>query len=86
MRTHEIAVGKEPHSLAQAPDGSIWVSNQLSDEVVVIDPDTGNIATRIPLSYASAPRSIVFAPSGLAYVTLAARPARSPKSIRGRAW
>jgi YVTN family beta-propeller protein len=69
-RTLEAPVGKEPHSLAQAPDGSIWVTNQLSDEVTVLDPDSGAVSARIALPYASQPRAIAIADSGMAYVTL----------------
>jgi YVTN family beta-propeller protein len=70
MRVHEYPVGHEPHSLAQAPDKSIWVANQQSDEVVVLNRDTGAIETRIALPYASEPRSVVFGANGTAYVTL----------------
>ncbi len=69
-RMREIPVGDEPHSLAQAPDGTIWVANQMSDEVVVLDPNGGAIQTRIALPYASQPMSIVFSPKGVAYVSL----------------
>jgi streptogramin lyase len=69
-RTLEAPVGKEPHSLAQAPDGSIWVTSQLSDEVTVLDPDSGAVSARIALPYASQPRAIAIADSGMAYVTL----------------
>ncbi len=69
-RVREIAVGKTPHFLAQAADGTIWVANQMSDEIVVLDPDSGDIKTRIALPYASQPHSLVFGPSGMAYVSL----------------
>jgi streptogramin lyase len=69
-RVLEVPVGREPHSLAQAPDGSIWVTNQESDEIVVLDPDSGALSTRIPLPYASEPRAIAFGASGKAYVSL----------------
>ncbi len=69
-RVHEFAVGREPHSLAQAPDKTIWVANQQSDEVVVLDRDTGAVKTRIAMPYASEPRAIAFGPNGRAYVSL----------------
>lgn len=69
-RKAEIQVGKEPHFLAQAPDGTIWVANQMSDEIVVLDGDSGAMKARIALPYASQPRSVVFGPSGMAYVSL----------------
>lgn len=69
-RLHEIPVGKDPSSLAVAPDGTIWVTNRLSDEVVVLDGDTGDVVTRIAMAYASQPHSLAFGPSGKAYVSL----------------
>jgi streptogramin lyase len=71
-RVFEKPVGDEPHSIAQAPDGSLWVTNQKSDEVVVLDPDSGTVNTRIALAYASQPRTIAFGPTGKAYVSLSA--------------
>ncbi len=70
LRLREIPVGKAPGSLALSPDGSVWVTNSLSDEVVVLDGDSGDVQARIPLAYASQPHSIAFGPSGLAYVSL----------------
>jgi DNA-binding beta-propeller fold protein YncE len=69
-RVREVPVGKEPHSLALGPYGTIWVTNQMSDEVVVLDRSTGNIKARIALAYASQPHSVAFGPSGMAYVSL----------------
>ncbi len=69
-RLHEFPVGREPHSLAQAPDKTIWVTNQQSDEVVVLDRDTGAVQTRIAMPYASEPRGIAFGPNGRGYVSL----------------
>lgn len=70
-KVREVKVGKDPHFLAQAPDGTIWVANQMSDEIVVLDRDSGEIKARIALPYASQPRSVVFGPtSGMAYVSL----------------
>ncbi len=69
-RIREVPVGQQPGSLAVAPDGTIWVTNRLSDEVVVLDGDSGEVVTRIPMAYASQPHSVAFGPSGKAYVTL----------------
>jgi YVTN family beta-propeller protein len=69
-RQGEIPVGKEPHTLAQAPDGSIWVANQKSDEVVVLDRSNGWTLARIALPYASQPLGIAFGSNGKAYVSL----------------
>jgi YVTN family beta-propeller protein len=70
VRQGEIPVGREPHTLAQAPDGSIWVANQKSDEIVVLDRSNGITLARIALPYASQPHSVVFGPNGMAYVSL----------------
>jgi len=69
-RYTEVPVGKEPHSLAPAPDGTVWVANQKSDEIVVLDRANGNLLARIALPYASQPLSLAFGPSGKAYVSL----------------
>ena len=69
-RLREIPVGKQPSSLAVAPDGTIWVTNRLSDEVVVLDGESGDVDARIPMAYASQPHSLAFGPSGKAYVSL----------------
>jgi DNA-binding beta-propeller fold protein YncE len=70
QRQGEIPVGREPHTLAQAPDGSIWVANQRSDEVLVLDRSNGVTLARIALPYASQPLAIAFGPTGMAYVSL----------------
>lgn len=69
-RELERAVGDEPRALAQAPDGSIWVTNQRSDELVILDPDQAQELGRIALPYASQPHSLAFGPLGKAYVSL----------------
>jgi YVTN family beta-propeller protein len=69
-RLREIPVGREPRALARAPDGSIWVTNQMSDEVMVLDSRRGDLLARIPLAYASQPYAVAFGPNGKAYVTL----------------
>jgi YVTN family beta-propeller protein len=69
-RVREVPVGKQPRSLALAPDGSVWVANQLSDDIAVLDGDSGEVTARLPLAYASQPYSVAFGPSGLAYVSL----------------
>ena len=70
VRLREVPVGREPHALAQAPDGTIWVANQKSDEVVVLDRNAGEIKARIAMPYASQPRAVAFGPNGMAYVSL----------------
>lgn len=69
-RVREIPVGKQPRALAQAPDGSVWVANQQSDEIVILDRMTGDKVGGVRLPYASQPRTLAFGPSGKAYVSL----------------
>jgi YVTN family beta-propeller protein len=70
-RIREIPVGRDPRSIALAPDGTIWVTNRMSDEVVVLDRTTGEVETRIALPYASQPLAIAFGPTTkTAYVSL----------------
>ncbi len=69
-RALELPVGDEPRMLARAPDDAIWVTQQRSDEIVVLDPDDGSERRRLALPYASQPHSIAFGPSGKAYVSL----------------
>jgi MYXO-CTERM domain-containing protein len=69
----EVAVGDRPRTLALAPDGSIWVACQASDEIVVLEAD-GELGATIPLAWGSAPFGIAFAPDGSkAWVTLDAK-------------
>jgi DNA-binding beta-propeller fold protein YncE len=70
VRELERAVGAGPRSLAQAPDGSIWVTRQRGDEIVIFDPDEVWELARLQLPYASQPHSIAFGPGGKAYVSL----------------
>jgi DNA-binding beta-propeller fold protein YncE len=71
-RRFERPVGRRPRNLAQAPDGTIWVTNQDSYDITVLDPDDGTQLARIGMPYASQPFGIAFAPEarGAGYVTL----------------
>jgi MYXO-CTERM domain-containing protein len=71
-RRFERSVGRRPRNLAQAPDGTIWVTDQDSYDITVLDPDSGATVERIGLPYASQPFGIAFAPgaAGAAYVSL----------------
>jgi YVTN family beta-propeller protein len=69
-RVREVPVGKRPRALAQAPDGTVWVANQQSDEIVILDRMTGDKVGEVRLPYASQPRALAFGPTGKAYVSL----------------
>ena len=69
-REWEAPVGDNPRTVAVGPTGNIWVANQGSGDLTVLDPDGGLVQT-VDLGYGSAPYGIVFAPDGRAgYVTL----------------
>ncbi len=59
----ESGVGKQPRSLAIAPNGEIWVVNQQSDDISILDPN-GNLLTSVQLPRGSQAFGIVFAPDG----------------------
>lgn len=56
----EIPVGRDPRSLAQAPDGTIWVVNQDDASISVISVDSRAVIASIPLPLGSEPYAIVF--------------------------
>jgi cytochrome c peroxidase len=55
----EVPVGKNPRTVARAPDGGIWVASQGSDELHVLDT-TGKRVNTVALPYGSNPYGIVF--------------------------
>lgn len=70
---HRAIVGDRPRTLAIAPDGTIWVACQGSDEIVVLHDD-GTRAATIPLPWGSAPFGVAFSPDGAAaWVSLEAK-------------
>ncbi len=72
-KAFETDVGRTPRTLAQAPDGTVWVANEGSHDISVLDPGTGALVDTIELPYASMPYGVAFAPDGgAAYVTLQA--------------
>ena len=72
-KAFESRVGLRPRTLAQAPDGTIWVVNEGSYDISVLDSSNGAVIATIDLPYASMPYGIAFAPDGTAaYVTLQA--------------
>lgn len=67
----EVAVGRQPRTLAQAPDGTIWAVNQGDATITVIDENTRAILAAITLPRGSEPFGIVFNPrNARAYVSL----------------
>ena len=70
----EIAVGKQPRSIAKkVSDGTIWVVNKDSASISIIDPDKQKVIQEIVLPRASQPYGLVFSPvDQMAYVTLQA--------------
>ncbi len=72
-RLFERTVGKNPRTLAQAPDGSIWVANQDEATLSILDGTDGSPLKTIPLPYASRPYGVAIDPAGqFAFVTLEA--------------
>lgn len=68
---HEVAVGDAPRTLALAPDGSLWVACHDSDEIAVLDGQSGGPIARIALGWGAGPHGVAFAPDGgRAWVTL----------------
>jgi YVTN family beta-propeller protein len=69
-RAFEAPVGDTPRTLAAAPDGTVWVTNQGDDTISVLDDGGAHVAT-IALPYGSRPYGIAFTPDGKrAFVTL----------------
>ncbi|MGH7493435.1 MAG: Ig-like domain-containing protein [bacterium] len=58
----EKAVGESPRTLAQAPDGTIWVVNEKTASISVLSGTNGDLLQTIELPQASRPFSIVFSP------------------------
>jgi DNA-binding beta-propeller fold protein YncE len=70
-RTFEVPVGHNPRTLAMAPDGTLWVTNQDDGSISVLHATGGQQVATIALPYGSRPSGIAFAPGGEAgFVTL----------------
>ncbi|MEZ4555892.1 MAG: Ig-like domain-containing protein [Caldilineaceae bacterium] len=69
----EQPVGDNPRTLAQAPDGTVWVVNQDDASISILAPEDGRPVATLPLPPASQPYGIVFTPDRRhAFVTLQA--------------
>ena len=69
----EVAVGEDPKSLAQGPDGRVWVACHESDELHVLNPDSAEVDTTITLRWGGHPFGVAFSPDGSsAWVSLQA--------------
>ncbi|QDU66124.1 beta-propeller fold lactonase family protein [Engelhardtia mirabilis] len=64
----QVRVGLEPVAVAERVPGEVWVANQLSDSVSVVDVDQGRVIDTVQVG--DQPSDVVFA-GGLAFVTLA---------------
>jgi YVTN family beta-propeller protein len=69
----EVPVGTAPRTIAVAPDGMLWVTNQQSASISVINPAILGVSRTIALPRASQPYGVVMSPTGsYAYVSLGA--------------
>ncbi|NOT35437.1 MAG: hypothetical protein HOP12_14930 [Candidatus Eisenbacteria bacterium] len=69
-RSVDIPVGLEPVSVAALNDSTVWVVNQLSDNVSVVDLKTSHVRATLPVG--DEPADVVFAGTPLrAYVSVA---------------
>jgi len=70
-RAWEVPVGRNPRTLAEAPNGDIWVVNQADATISVLNGGNGSLLSTWRLPYASQSYGIAFSPNGsVAYVTL----------------
>lgn len=73
VKMFERPVGAQPRTLAQAPDGAMWVVNQDDASISVLDEATGALQATITLPPGSRPYAILFHPGEqAAFVTLQA--------------
>jgi DNA-binding beta-propeller fold protein YncE/cytochrome c peroxidase len=72
-RSPEIPVGRKPRGIAQDAQGNIWVCNQESASLSILDPGTGRLIETLALPRASRPFGIAMdMKRNWAYVTLQA--------------
>jgi YVTN family beta-propeller protein len=75
-----ISVGLEPVAVAEAPDGTVWVVNHVSDSVSIVDVTATPARVIRTLLVGDEPRDIVFGGTGMAraFITTAHRGQNSP--------
>jgi YVTN family beta-propeller protein len=73
-----VQVGVEPVALAESPSGQVWVVNQLSDSVSIVDVPTRRVVRTLLVG--DEPRDIVFGGTGRsrAFITAAHRGQNRP--------
>ena len=70
-KVFETSIGVNPRTVAVAPDGRVWVTNQGSSTISILNASTGAVVQTVTLARASRPYGVAFAPNGsAAYVTL----------------
>jgi hypothetical protein len=62
----EVPVGKNPRTLAQAADKTIWVVSQQHPSISILDPLSGALLHVLPLPHGSLPYGICMTPDGTA--------------------
>jgi YVTN family beta-propeller protein len=68
-RVAEIAVGRDPRTLARAPDGRIWVVNRDAASISIVSPSTLAVVQTVAMPAASQPFGIVISADGTAWVS-----------------
>lgn len=68
-RVAEVAVGRDPRTLARAPDGRIWVVNRDSASISILSPSTLAVVQTVAMPAASQPFGIVIGADGGAWVS-----------------
>ncbi len=70
-KTHEVPVGADPRSIAQAANGDLWVACLDDDQIDILSSTNGALLNTINLPVGSRPHDVVFnSGGGYAYVTL----------------
>jgi virginiamycin B lyase len=64
----DVPPGTHPHDVAPAVDGGVWYTEQHSEALGYLDPETGE-TRHIPLGAGSAPHGVIVGPDGAAWIT-----------------